>query len=250
VRVDDLRGISELHPKDHFSFTGGSGRGALAAELDEEGAVTSTVTTRVRGAAMQMHDVRLKTSGTSRARARFAKDGAITIDRVRARFDDIALTTPKGKSKGTWARIDDATIRIRGRETTIDVRGKVENARPAVIHLTRLDPLVRALPDLERVPQPVTAAMHMRFRPRAVDIAIERAEQLGLRMQGLWRLRGRDWRGAFLFSGIAAIGFAIDDGGLLHVVPAGEPWFETRSAWVKSLGAIHRDAQAPARARP
>lgn len=249
VVVDDLRGISELHPKEYFRFTDGSGRGAIAAELDEDGAVASTVTTSVRDAAMQMTDVRLKTSATSRARVRFAKGGAITIDRVRARFDDIDLTTPKGKSKNTWARIDDATVRIRGRDTTIDVRGEVEDARPAIIHLTRLDPLVRAIPDLERGPEPIASAVHMRFRPRAVDIEIERAEQLGLRMRGLWRLRGKDWRGAFLFSGTAAIGFALEAGGLIHLVPAGKEWLETRTAWVKSLGAGHRDARAPVRAR-
>ncbi|HET6584930.1 MAG TPA: hypothetical protein VFG69_15845, partial [Nannocystaceae bacterium] len=112
-----------------------------------------------------------------------------------------------------------------------------------------LDPLVRALPDLEHVPEPISSSMHMRFRPHAVDIAVERAEQLGLRMRGLWRLRGKSWRAAFLFSGAAAIGFAADDGGLLHVVPAGEPWFEARSAWVKSLAARHRDRRTPARVR-
>jgi hypothetical protein len=249
VRVDDLRGISHLHPTDVFEFTGGSTHGGIEADLDDDGTLLATVSSRMRRAAMRIDEVRVTSTGKASSRLRFSSgEEILVVDRIHIGLDEVAVRSPNGASHGTWARIDDGRVRVRAKETTIEARGRVEDTRPALVHFTKLDPLVKAIPDLKAI-ESVEVAMALRLRPRAVDIDIERVEQLGLVMEGTWRLRGERSRGAFLFSGTAALGFAVDDRGLRQIVPAGSAWLRERLAWVRSLGgAPNRDARTPAAA--
>jgi hypothetical protein len=246
VRIDDLRAVSRLHPRDEFEFLGGSARGSVAGELDGDGAIALRSSSRMRKASMRIAKVRVTTSGTTRARVRFGSgEDTLVVDRVRVKLDDVAVTSPNGKSSDTRATIADAQVRVRGKRTTIHARGEVEDARPALVHFTRLDPLLRAIPDLERV-QPVELEMRFGLRPRAVDIEVVRAQQLGLTMQGRWAARGDRSRGAFLFGGIAAVGFAVDDRGLREIVPAGRRWLDDRREWVRVVA----DAEISSSAAP
>lgn len=247
IRVDDLRGISHLHARDAFEFTGGAAYGSAVADLDDDKTLLVTASSRMRRAAMRIDEARVTTTGKTSARLRFSSgEDVLVVDRIRVGVDELALRTPNGASHGTWARIDDGRVRVRAKETTIEARGRVEDARPALVHFTRLDPLVKALPDLKAIDS-VEVAMGMRLRPDALDIDIERVEKLGLVMQGAWRLRADRSRGAFLFSGTAALGFAIDDRGLRRLVPAGPAWLREQLDWVHALGGGRaRDARAPA----
>lgn len=240
VQVDDLGAISIMVPSKAWELTGGSLRGSITAEAPDDDVLHASVRARTRHAGVRVHDVTVKASAETRARIHVAAGGRVDIDRIRASAGDVMVRSPGGKTEGTRVRIADAEVHVHDHETTIAVRGEVEDARPALEHFTRLDDLVEAIPDLERI-EPIEMRMRLHFAPRVADIELVDAEQLGLHAKGLWRLRGEQWRTAFLFSGTAFVGFAADQGGLRRVMPASDRWFGEWRTWVRRLGASTQD---------
>jgi len=251
IRVDDLRTISRIVQAKNWRFTGGSLRGAIDAELAHDDLVRASVTVRTRGAGVRIGEVTVKASASARARVHVADRGKrVSIDRIRASSDDVMVRSPKGKSEDTRVRIADAEVHVRGDETTIAVRGEVEDARPALEHFTRLDPLLRAIPDLGLVQRPIETRMRIHLAPRSAEVELVEAKRLGLHARGLWRKRGDRWRAAFLFSGTAFVGFSADQGGLRRVVPASDRWLDQWRAWVHEIGWPREDRRSPARVDP
>ncbi|MBL8947441.1 MAG: hypothetical protein JNK45_29990, partial [Myxococcales bacterium] len=172
----------------------------------------------------------------TRGRVRY-ESGELVADGLTARTDALSLRTDRGKSDGTWVRVRDTTLRYAEGELRVDSHATIEDARPAIVHLTRLDPIIEAVPDLRRI-QPIAVHAKMRVRDESLELEIVDAEQLGLHVATLWSMRGDDWRLAVLASGLTAFGYTMAAEQKLGrpFVLVGESWYAEQCRWVRALG--------------
>jgi hypothetical protein len=235
LRVDDLRPLSDLDDSERWWFTGGRASVRVDAQIGKDGMLKARFGVDGRGVGIATATAKLSANVSTRGVLEASRREGLVVQDVRGALEDVSLRTPKGSSKGSWLRIEKAELRAMGRRMALELRAEVEDARPALIHLTDLDPLVKAVPELSQLER-VKLRARVRTWPGQIEVEIVEAEQLMLESEGLWRKRGRDWRAAFVFRGLAHTGYEAEPG-RKHVAPLeGESWLRERKAWVRDAG--------------
>ncbi len=236
VIAEDLRRFSRLAPPESWSFTRGSAEGHARLDIAADEIPILHVDAALDEAVFTVGSVHIGATLQTRGRVRY-ESGELVADGLTARTDALSLRTARGKSDGTWVRVRDTTLRYAGGELRVDSHATIEDARPAIVHLTRLDPIIDAVPDLRRI-QPIAVHAKMRVRDESLELEIVDAEQLGLHVATLWNMRGDDWRLAVLASGLTAFGYTMAAEQKLGrpFVLVGESWYAEQCRWVRALG--------------
>lgn len=240
LRADDLRRIPL--GDDAWRFERGRGRGRAVLDIGPDEIPQLDVDVGLHAAVMAMGSVRVGGTVDAAGTIRREPGGAVQAEHIRLRSDAMSLRTDGGKSDGTWVRLHGGEVRVDGDTVRIDTRAQLENSRPLLIHLTALDPLVAAAPELERI-EPLSGRVKVLVRGELVEVEVIDAEQLGLHADALWRGQGEAWRMAVWLSGLTAFGFtATDERKLREPLPlAGRDWYREQAQWVRSKGgaAVH-----------
>lgn len=237
VRADDLRRISAVIDSESIALRRGRAHGSASAELGADLVPHGKYDLYVEDGVLVAGSVEVGAALHSRGHVMRTADGEVIAKNLELRSRGITVKSPKGTSKGTWVRLDHGSVRIDDERIVVETRGEVEDARPAVVHLTRLDPFLKIVPDLQRQ-IPLRTHAKLEVRGEVVEIDLVDIEQLGLHVSALWRKRGDDWRVALLASGLTAIGFTMSDDEKLGkpFVLVGQSWFEEQRRWVRGLG--------------
>lgn len=237
IVVEDLRRLSRLAPPDTWTFTRGRARGHAWLDIAADQIPIVHLDAALDAAVFAVGSVQIGASLRAQGRVRY-EAGELVADGLGARTDALSLRTDKGKSDGTWVRMRDTTVRYADGELRMDSHATLEDARPAIIHLTRLDPVIEAVPDLRRI-EPIAVHATMLLRGELLEIEVVDAEQLGLHVATVWRKQGDDWRLALLASGLTAFGYTMDAGQRLGrpFVLVGQSWYAEQRRWVRALGA-------------
>lgn len=250
VIAGDLRKLSTLAASGKWKLTRGSARGHGVLDIGAEKIPTARFEVELDDAALAVGSVELGAALHTEGRVRRLPSGEIIADELTARTGGLSIRTDNGTSKGTWVRARDTTVRYHDGELRVDGRIKLEDARPAVVHLTRLDPVIEAVPDLERI-APISVHAKVLVRGALVEIEVVDAEQLGLHIATLWRKRGDHWRLAVWLSGLTAFGFTATEDQKVRrpLVLVGKQWYAEQRRWVRKLGVAVDDDVAPAARR-
>ncbi|HWB80704.1 MAG TPA: hypothetical protein VG755_37330 [Nannocystaceae bacterium] len=236
VRADDLRRISAVIDSDSIALKRGRARGSASAEVGEDLVPHGRFDVHVEDGILVAGDVEVGAALHSRGRVTFTEDGELVAKNLELRSRGVTVKTPKGTSRGTWVKLDHGSVRVDDERVVVETRGEIEDARPAVVHLTRLDPFLRAVPDLQRQ-IPIRTHTKVEVRGDVVDVELIDVEQLGLHVSAAWRKRGEHWRLALLASGLTALGFTMSDAEKLGkpFVLVGQSWFAEQRRWVHAL---------------
>jgi hypothetical protein len=239
IAIDDLRPLSGLDDDDDWWITGGSARVRGHAEMGPDGVLASRFVVDARRVGVATATTEVEGNASLRGALQASRREGLVVERLHGRIDGVSLRTPKGKSSGSWARIKAAEIRATAGEVVIDLRAELEDARPALIHLTELDPIVKATPELSRLER-VKLRARIRMWPRTVEVEVLEAEQMMLEVAGVWRKRDESWRAAFGFDGLAHTGYEGEPGRREIEPITGDAWLRDRKAWVRALGKDRR----------
>lgn len=222
---------------DGWEMTKGSAHGNAVLDIGPDQIPIATLAMDLDDAELVAGSVSLAASLQTSGRVRRYPGGKIAADELDLTTRDLKVTSDGGTSGGTWVRLRNAKLSYETGELRIDAKGRVEDARPAGVHLTRLDPIIDAVPELGRV-EAVTAHAKLLVREDLIEIDLD-AEQLGLKVASLWRKRGKDWRLAIWLSGLTAFGFTSTDEQKVRrpLVLVGKQWYDTQRRWVRQLGA-------------
>jgi hypothetical protein len=237
IRADDLRRISETIGSRSVRLTRGRARGRARVDMGADLVPHATFETRVRDGVLVAGEVEIGAALRSSGQLTWTKRDGLVAEDLELRSDDVTVKSKSGTSKGTWVRLDHGAVRWKGDRISVETRGEIEDARPAIVHLTRLDPFLRMVPDLGRI-APVKVRGKLEVDDGVVEIELVDAEQLGLHVAATWRERGGDWRIAMLASGLAAVGLTSTEGERVPrpVVLVGRKWYERQRRWVRALG--------------
>lgn len=237
VVAKDLRKLSALAGSDDWQLTRGSARGRGVLDIGADEIPVAELEVAVDDAMMVMGSVQIGGTVDGRGRVRRLRDGEIIADGITGRTKGLSIKTEHGKSDGTWVRVRKSVVRHHEGELRIDGHVTVEDSRPAVVHLTHLDPLIDAIPEVGQI-QPIAMHGKVLVRKGLVEIEIVDAKQLGLHVATLWRKRGDDWRLAVWLSGLTAFGFTATEDQKLRrpLVLVGKQWYAEQRRWVRKLG--------------
>lgn len=237
VVTPSLAKLAALAEPDGWKITRGHARGHAVLDLGPDEIPVAAVALDVEDARLVTDEVQIAAALEASGRLRYLPGGTFVAEDLRVRTDALRITTASGTSDGTWVRVADATARYEGGTLEVDARGRVEDARPAAVHLTRLDPLLEAVPDLERI-APVKVRTKLLLRQNLVELDVE-SEQLGVNVATLWRKRADRWRLAVWASGLTAFGFTSTEAQLLRqpLILAGKDWYQAQRRWVRQLAA-------------
>jgi len=235
VVAPSLAKLAALADADGWKFTRGSAHGHGVLDIGPDEIPIAELSVQLDKAEVVAGSVEIAASLTTSGRVRRLPSGEILADGLSARTSDLKIHTKGGTSGGTWVRLRDTKMRWADGELTIDSHGRIEDARPAAIHLTHLDPVIDAVPDLGRL-EAITAHAKLRMRENLLEIDLD-AEQLGLKIAVLWRKRGKDWRLAIWLSGLTSFGFTSSDDQKVRrpLVLVGKQWYDTQRKWVRQL---------------
>lgn len=237
VVASDLRKLSSLARTNQWKITRGRARGHGILDIGADEIPTARFDLALDDAAITIGSLRLAASLDTRGRVRRWPSGEVLADELSARTSALAIHTDHGDSRGTWVRVHDTQLRYREGELRVEGRAKIEDARPVIVHLTHLDPVIDAVPDLGRI-ESISAHGKLLVRADLVEIEILDAEQLGLHVASLWRKHGEQWRLAIWLSGLTAFGFTATEDQKVRrpLVLVGKQWYETQRRWVRQLG--------------
>lgn len=237
VAAPSLAKLAALADSDDWKFTRGSAHGHAVLDIGPDEIPIAELSAQLDKAEMVAGSVEIAASLTTSGRVRRLPSGEILADGMSAKTSDLKIHTKGGTSDGTWVRLRDTKMRWNDGELTIDSHGRIEDARPAAVHLTRLDPVIDAAPDLGRL-EAITAHVKLRVSKDLLEIDLD-AEQMGLKIASLWRKRGKDWRLAIWLSGLTAFGFTSTEDQKVRrpLVLVGKQWYETQRRWVRQLAA-------------
>lgn len=241
--ADDLRRIPL--GDDGWSFERGRGRGHAVLEIGADEIPRLDLDLGLKAAVLAAGSVRVGGTVGLDGTLRREPGGAFAVDGIAVRSDAVSIRTDGGKSDGTWVRLHDGEIHVADGAVRIEARAEVENTRPLLIHLTALDPLIVAAPELERV-EPLSGHAKVLVQGELVEVEVIDSEQLGLHAAAVWRSRGEAWRMAVWLSGLTAFGFtATDDRKLRRPLPfVGRDWYREQRRWVRAVGG-HTVVDAP-----
>lgn len=236
VRADDLRRISALIDSDSIALARGRAHGTASAEVGEDLVPQGRFDVHVEDGVLVAGEVEIGAALHSRGRVTWTPEHELVAKNLELRSRGVTVKTPKGTSRGTWVKLEHGTVRVDDERVVVETRGEIEDARPAVVHLTRLDPFLRAVPDLQRQ-IPIRTHAKVEVRGDIVDVELIDVEQLGLHVAAAWRKRGEHWRLALLASGLTAFGFTMSDAQKLGTpsVLVGQSWFAEQRRWVHAL---------------
>jgi hypothetical protein len=237
IVAPSLAKLAALAEPEGWKVTRGSARADGVLDIGPDKIPVATISVDLDDAKLVAGSVQIAASVKTSGRVKRFPGDEILAEDLKASTRDLKITTDSGTSGGTWVRLSDTTMSWKGGELRVESRGRIEDARPAVVHLTRLDPVIEAMPDLERI-EPITARTKLLVRDDLLEIDL-RAEQLGLKVSSLWRKRGKDWRLAIWLSGLTAFGFTSTDEQKVRrpLALVGKDWYDTQRRWVRQLGA-------------
>lgn len=236
VVAPSLAKLAALADSDGWKMTRGSAHGHGVLDIGPDEIPTATLTMDIDDAKMVAGSVEISASMKTSGRVSRHPGNEIVAEGLTASTGNLNIETDGGTSGGTWVRLRDTSLRYHDGELRIDAKGRIEDARAAAVHLTRLDPVIEAMPDLERL-EPISTRTKLLVRGDLIEIDLE-AERLGLNVASLWRKQGKDWRLAIWLSGLTAFGFTSTDEQKVRrpLMLVGKQWYDEQRRWVRGLG--------------
>ncbi len=232
--ADDLRRISAAVGSSSVALNRGRAQGHAIADMGPDGIPHGTYELALEDAVLEAGDFEVGAALHSSGRVQRNADGEIVAEELTLRSKGITVKSPSGVSKGTWVRLKHGSVHYKDERVTVETRGAIEDARPAIVHATHLDGFLDAVPDLQRQ-VPIEAHVRVSSKAGVLDVEILDTEQLGLHVAGLFRKQGEHWRVALLASGLTALGFTASDE---HEMPrpavlVGKQWLVEQRGWVR-----------------